>query len=176
MTSKQQIPVAGLQLTVYGLDEYKAMGMTKPVAVMFALHGRLQNMSKMEEISQALCSLNASNKDRHLVVITFDHPNHGSRLVHKLGNFAWKEGRHENPFHAQDMWSMYNESSRTVSALIDVVEDYLFGPQQEGRVQVWGVMGFSMGGHSTFMAAANGEYLVFVCVCVCASLYIHHQM
>ncbi|KAI8142548.1 hypothetical protein BJV82DRAFT_615247 [Fennellomyces sp. T-0311] len=163
MVSKQQIPVAGLQLTVYGLDEYKALGSEKPVAIMFALHGRLQDMSKMEDISQALCDLNGSGRqstDRHLIVITFDHPNHGSRQVHRLGNFAWKEGRHQNPFHAQDMWSMFTESGRTVSALIDIVEDYLFGPTQTSRVQVWGVMGFSMGGHATFMAAANGNTLV----------------
>ena len=42
MVSKQQIPVAGHQLTVYGLDEYKDLGIEKPVAIMFALHGRLR--------------------------------------------------------------------------------------------------------------------------------------
>ncbi|KAI9245901.1 Alpha/Beta hydrolase protein [Phascolomyces articulosus] len=155
MASKQQIPVAGLQLTVYGLDEYRALNITKPVAIMFALHGRLQNMSKMEKISQALCSLNGNNSTRHMIVITFDHPNHGSRLTEKLSNYGWEEGKQRNPYHAQDMWTMYNESSKTVSALIDVVEDYLFGPTQQSRVQAWGVIGFSMGGHSTFMAAAN---------------------
>lgn len=38
MVSSRQIPVAGLELTVYGLDEYVPQ---TPVAVMFALHGRL---------------------------------------------------------------------------------------------------------------------------------------
>ena len=42
MISKQQIPVAGLQLTVYGLEEYKNKGGQGPVAVMFAMHGRLR--------------------------------------------------------------------------------------------------------------------------------------
>ncbi|KAI7856401.1 hypothetical protein BDC45DRAFT_437620 [Circinella umbellata] len=157
MTSKQQIPVAGHPLTVYGLEEYKALKVVKPVAIMFALHGRLQNMSKMEDICQALCSLNNNTTERHLIVITFDHPNHGGRLVHKLGNQDWGKNGQGNPFHAQDMWHMYNESSNTVSSLIDIVEDYLFGPTQQSRVQVWGVMGFSMGGHSTFVAAANGK-------------------
>lgn len=41
MASKQLIPVAGLQLMVYGLEEYKALDTQGPVAVMFALHGRL---------------------------------------------------------------------------------------------------------------------------------------
>lgn len=45
MISKQQIPVAGLQLTVYGLEEYKNKGGQGPVAVMFAMHGRLRKQS-----------------------------------------------------------------------------------------------------------------------------------
>ena len=120
----------------------------------------LENMSKMEDISQALCSLNNNDTERHLIVITFDHPNHGGGLVHKLGNQDWGKNGEQNPFHAQDMWNMYNESSNTISILIDVVEDYLFGPTQQSRVQVWGVMGFSMGGHSTFVAAANGKLII----------------
>ena len=42
MASKQQITVAGHPLTVYGLEEYKALKVAKPVAIMFALHGRLR--------------------------------------------------------------------------------------------------------------------------------------
>lgn len=119
----------------------------------------VEKMSAMDPICEALCSLNDKNQpgQRHLIAISFDHPNHGGRLVHRASNFAWKEGKHENPMHAQDMWSMYHSSASTVSQLIDVVEDYLFGPQEQSRVQVWGVMGFSMGGHATFLAAASGK-------------------
>lgn len=123
-------------------------------------------MSKMENICQAVCGLNNkktqenAKERRHIIVIAFDHPNHGTRLIHSLGNFTWKQNGHENPFHAQDMWSMFYSSSQTISGLIDIVEDYLFGPQQESRVQVWGVMGFSMGGHASFMAAANGKVFI----------------
>lgn len=119
----------------------------------------LENQSKMEPIAEALVKLNTTRKgsDAHLVVITFDSPNHGSRLTNKLANFAWVEGKHRNPNHAVDMWSMVYSTSRTVSELIDVVEHYLFGPKPSSVVQHWGVMGFSMGGHATFLAAANGK-------------------
>ncbi|KAI8096598.1 uncharacterized protein BX664DRAFT_258104 [Halteromyces radiatus] len=162
-TSKTDINVNGLQLSVYGLTEYKKLPENTPVAVMFALHGRLQNKSKMEAISQVLCSLNASKggkpRSRHLLVVTFDHVNHGSRLVDKKANFSWKEGKHQNPNHAIDMWSMFRSGARTVSELIDVLEYYLF---DSGRpVQVWGCLGFSMGAHATFLAAANGKKMIF---------------
>lgn len=113
----------------------------------------------MEHIAELLCSLNENRKesDRHLLVVTFDSPNHGSRLNHKLANFAWVEGKYQNPNHAFDMWSMVMSAANTVSELIDILEHYMFGPREERTVQVWGVLGFSMGGHSAFMAAANGK-------------------
>lgn len=43
MTSSQSdITVNGLNLTVYGLLEYKRLPQSTPVAVLFALHGRLR--------------------------------------------------------------------------------------------------------------------------------------
>ena len=42
MASKQEIPVIGLNTTVYGLDEYNKLPKGTPVSVMFALHGRLR--------------------------------------------------------------------------------------------------------------------------------------
>ncbi|KAI8333738.1 hypothetical protein BC941DRAFT_357861 [Chlamydoabsidia padenii] len=158
MTSSQtDININGLKLTVYGLGEYKRLPNNTPVAVMFALHGRLQNKSKMETISQVLCSLNNSKKQqRHLLVVTFDHMNHGSRLTDKKANYAWKEGKHENPRHAIDMWSMVHSAARTVTELMDVLEYHIFGPTLR-PVQVWGCIGFSMGAHATFLAAANGK-------------------
>ncbi|KAI7895185.1 uncharacterized protein EV154DRAFT_413879 [Mucor mucedo] len=158
MVSKQLIHVNGLSLTVYGLEEYQKLGKDTPVSVMFALHGRLQNQSKMEPIAQELCKLNEFRTEgkRHILVVTFDSANHGSRLVHKLANFAWVEGKHQNPNHAMDMWGMVSSATSTVSELIDVLEHYLFGPSENPIVQVWGVLGFSMGGHAAFLAAANG--------------------
>ncbi|GAA5797828.1 hypothetical protein HPULCUR_003224 [Helicostylum pulchrum] len=115
--------------------------------------------SKMEPMAEALCKLNQHRKheENYILVITFDCPNHGTRLVHKLANFAWVEGKYENPNHALDMWSIVNSTASTVSELIDVIEHYLFGGLERSIVKVWGVLGFSMGGHSAFLAAANGN-------------------
>lgn len=44
MVSKQAIIVNGLNLTVYGLEDYQLLGKDVPVAVMFALHGRLRKL------------------------------------------------------------------------------------------------------------------------------------
>lgn len=46
MVSKQFIPVIGLKVTVYGLDEYNLLPPNTPVSVMFALHGRLRKCSQ----------------------------------------------------------------------------------------------------------------------------------
>ncbi|KAI9252633.1 Alpha/Beta hydrolase protein [Sporodiniella umbellata] len=153
MISKQTFHVIGLHLTVYGLEEYQKLPQNYPVAILFALHGRLQKQSSMETYIQSLCGLNSHSEfsRRHLIVISFDSPNHGSRLINKNANWGWEK----NPNHALDMWSMVYNTSRTVSDLIDVIEHYLFGPLEYPRVEVWGVTGFSMGGHASFMSAAE---------------------
>lgn len=46
MASKQVVPVIGLNLTVYGLEEYKQLPEGTPVSIMFALHGRLRKCQK----------------------------------------------------------------------------------------------------------------------------------
>jgi pimeloyl-ACP methyl ester carboxylesterase len=109
-------------------------------------------------LCEKLCWLN-DHKDfakRHLIVVSFDSPNHGSRLVDEKANYGWKEKGKENERHGLDMWSMLYGTSRTVSELMDVIEHYLFGPLERPRVEAWGVVGFSMGGHASFLAAAEG--------------------
>ncbi|KAF7727392.1 hypothetical protein EC973_007556 [Apophysomyces ossiformis] len=157
MVSTRQIKVLDLKLTVYGLEEYNLLPKQTPVAIMFALHGRLGNMQKMDEICNALCTLNTGNysNKRHLIVVAFDHANHGTRLVNKRANYAWRHKNDENPTHAFDMWMMVRTSAATISSLIDVLEHYLFEPLNEPRVDIWGVIGFSLGGHTAFLAAAN---------------------
>ncbi|EIE89825.1 hypothetical protein RO3G_14536 [Rhizopus delemar RA 99-880] len=158
MVSKQTLTVLGLQLTVYGLEEYKNLPEAYPASIMFALHGRLQNQASMMPLCEKLCGLN-DHKDfanRHLIVVSFDSPNHGSRLVNAEANGGWQEGGKTNERHALDMWSMLYSTARTVSELMDVIEHYLFGPLDRARVETWGVVGFSMGGHAAFLAAAEG--------------------
>ncbi|ORZ23594.1 hypothetical protein BCR42DRAFT_318327 [Absidia repens] len=158
-TSRTELTVNGLEISVYGLTEYKKLNEGSPAAVMFAMHGRTNNKTQMEAVSQVLCSLNGrkggQQLQRHLLVVTFDHLNHGSRLVDKTRNLGWTKGKNNNPTNGIDQWSMMSAAAQTVSALIDVLEYYLFGPHQQ-PVEVWGCLGFSMGAHASYITAANG--------------------
>jgi hypothetical protein len=46
-------------------------------------------------------------------------------------------------------------SALDVSTLVDFLPAYLY-PRNERTVEQWGVAGFSLGGHSTWIAAKNG--------------------
>ncbi|KAI7867969.1 Alpha/Beta hydrolase protein [Spinellus fusiger] len=155
--SQQTLIVHGLFLTVYGLEEYHSLAEKGSVAVMFVLHGRLENMDRMKNICKNLCKLNEnpSKERRHLIVVAFDQLNHGTRQINELSNYAWSEDGRTNINHAVDLWSMVYSCSRLISELIDVIEHYLFGPQPKSLVDVWGVLGISLGGHATVMAAAQ---------------------
>lgn len=127
---------------------------------------RLEDRTKMEAIAQVLCSLNGNKggtlKPRHLIVVTFDHENHGSRLKDKTLNYSWKkDSKRHNPNHAMDQWRMMQAAAQTVTGLMDVLESHLF---DRPVVDIWGVLGFSMGAHSSYLVAANGKrsFLSFV--------------
>ncbi|CAO3591418.1 unnamed protein product [Absidia cylindrospora] len=96
-TSRTELTVNGLELSVYGLTEYKKLNEGSPAAVMFAMHGRTNNKTQMEAVSQVLCSLNGNKGgqqlQRYLLVVTFDHLNHGSRLVDKNRNLHGQKAK-----------------------------------------------------------------------------------
>ncbi|KAI9307284.1 hypothetical protein BJ944DRAFT_176819 [Cunninghamella echinulata] len=167
VSSSTEIVINGLELSVYGLKEYQQLSKDNslPVCVIFLLHGRLQKKRHMETIAQALCELNETKqpkqKQRHLLAISFDHLNHGSRLLVKERNYGWKESGQENPTHALNMWSTVRAGAHTVSELIDVLEFYLFGPSCH-PVEKWGTLGFSLGGHSTFLTANDPRISVHI--------------
>lgn len=93
-------PIAGILTTVHGLEELPSD--VKEVAVLWLLHPRLQVQACMAPI--AAQSINQWNSKRGksgkgLIAVSFDQRNHGSRLVDKLANEAWRQ---KNPRHAQD--------------------------------------------------------------------------
>ena len=115
--SQTVYPVAGIQTTVYGLSELPEH--LSELAVLWLLHPRLQSQKSMAPVAaQAihhwnlrLCQRGVSNETRGpvkgLIAVSFDQRNHGTRLVDKLANEAWKRG---NQRHAQDMYSIYRKS------------------------------------------------------------------
>ena len=108
--SQKQYCVAGLLVTVYGLDELRRG--VENVACLWLLHPRLQDQGHMQPI--AYSALNAWNRhlqsaDRRqglqgLIAVSFDQRNHGTRKIDELANQDWRSG---NERHAQDMFSIY---------------------------------------------------------------------
>lgn len=57
-----------------------------------------------ERLKERATSTVSRGPVKGLIAVSFDQRNHGSRLVDRLANEAWKQG---NPRHAQDMFSVY---------------------------------------------------------------------
>lgn len=83
------IEVAGLQVRIRGLDCLKTVHQPDLVLV---LHGRTQTKDAVEGIATAVLSSNPGT-----IVVTFDHRNHGHRLLSGKANGTWADG---NPNHA----------------------------------------------------------------------------
>ncbi|KAF3479875.1 uncharacterized protein GIQ15_06851 [Arthroderma uncinatum] len=152
--SKKEIPVSGIICSVYGLDEIPSQA--KEVSCLYLLHPRSNTRASMEGTACAAVAdwnkrlaanqVAPSEKDKGLVAVCFDQRNHGSREVDKRCNEAWRKG---NPNHAQDMFAIFNGTTRDVSILIDYMECYLF-PKLERRITNNLVLGVSLGGHAAW--------------------------
>lgn len=120
--SQKTYPVAGIHTTVFGLDELPSR--TSEVACLWLLHPRLGTKDRMTGIAQSTISDwnhrirdgRAGSKVKGLIAVSFDQRNHGSRLIDPLSNESWKQG---NPRHAQDMFSVFRESTTTSETTIE---------------------------------------------------------
>ena len=142
--SKTTIPMAGLLVDVYGLDELTA-GID--VDCLWLLHPRTRTRARMYDIACrtiAAWHANPSSSSRGLIALAFDMPNHGTRLVSESANLAWNGG---NQTHAIDMMGMVKGGVSDMRDLMDLVEGYL------GRtVRRHVCLGWSLGGHSAWQA------------------------
>lgn len=84
----------------------------------------------------------SASQSRGLVALSFDMPNHGSRLVSELANHAWDKG---NEKHAIDMAGIVKGGVSDMSGLMDLVGGYL-GRDVDAHV----CLGWSLGGHSAW--------------------------
>lgn len=164
--SKRTLPIAGLVVNIYGLDEIPSK--VKTVACLWLLHPRLSKQIAMEPFAAAtIRAWNETLRSDHtaakgLIVVTFDQRNHGTRLVDKASNDAWAQG---NPRHAQDMFSTYQGTlpyisprnrcsnfegtAADTSQLITYLPAYAF-PDATRTVSFNMVMGVSLGGHAAW--------------------------
>ncbi|KAG5658127.1 hypothetical protein KAF25_007078 [Fusarium avenaceum] len=143
--SVKTIPMAGLLVDVYGLDELHP---NAPVSCLWLLHPRTRTRARMNDIARrtiaAWTSHAGANPKRGLIALSFDMPNHGTRLVSESANVAWDKG---NSTHAIDMFGMVKGGVADMSGLMDLVSGYL-GREIDAHV----CLGWSLGGHSAWQA------------------------
>ncbi|TGJ84685.1 hypothetical protein E0Z10_g4052 [Xylaria hypoxylon] len=157
--TKTTLPIAGLQVDIYGLAELPATATS--ISCLWLHHPRLRRKEDMASIAEEMVSAfnaspSVSTSTRGLIAVAFDQRNHGSRLVSDVANGAWREG---NPTHAQDMFGTVSGTVTDTIHLLDVLEGYLFGaghgpgasPAGESRhIDSNLILGVSLGGHSAW--------------------------
>ena len=178
--SMKTIPMAGLLVDVYGLDELPA-DMSAPVTCLWLLHPRTRTRARMADIakraihawnsaqqrlqqqSQADASSSgpgnsasntatpAPSSARGLIALAFDMPNHGSRLVSEAANAAWAGG---NAQHAVDMAGVVRGGAADVSAPMDLVGAYV-GRGDGAAVDAHVALGWSLGGHVAWQSVVG---------------------
>ncbi|CAK5268592.1 unnamed protein product [Mycena citricolor] len=147
--------IAGLEVYTHTTDAFADS--TKPIYAVFFLHGRMGSAQSdyMQKITaEILSSPAARSESKDLMIVTFDHRNHGTRLKDRLYNLSFEE----NPNHALDMYTIQLGTAKDVSFLIDFLPSYLF-PLGERTISDWGVTGISLGGHSAYIAGASDPRL-----------------
>lgn len=111
--SAREYHIAGILVTVYGLDELRKD--VQNVACLWLMHPRLQKHTVMAPIAGATITdwnkkLDSARESKGLIAVSFDQRNHGTREVNKLANESWKGG---NPTHAPDMFSIFRKELYT---------------------------------------------------------------
>jgi len=157
---KRTFTIAGLNVDVFSDPSISSESL--PIVAFFLLHGRLSSSKSVEPIAESLVQLtreaskssDSQSLRQNLIVITFDHRNHGTRLLDTKANNGWsKDSEKNNDKHAIDMYGIQTGTARDVSFLIDFLPAYLY-PLEE-RTITWGVAGISLGGHSTWLSLCS---------------------
>jgi hypothetical protein len=148
--SKQTIPIAGLLVDIYGLQELPTD--VKHISALWLHHPRAckkEDMSDMAALAISNWNGRRSGSNRGLIGIAFDQRHHGSRAVgpgpaDDRATMAWREG---NPMHALDMFGMVTGMVVDTGLLMDAVEGYVGLP---ARIDQHLALGVSLGGHSVW--------------------------
>ncbi|KAG0700574.1 hypothetical protein DFH29DRAFT_1054643 [Suillus ampliporus] len=162
--SKKTLVVGGLVVDVYSHPSVTDPNI--PIHALFFLHGRYGSTQHRDVVTtvKAIFDVNyksadgASPRTKDLIIIAFDHRNHGTRLVNQHHNSRWRENPvKNNDQHAADMYANQTGSAQDVSFLIDHLPSFLY-PSGERTIVEWGMGGVSLGGHSTWIALSRGTH------------------
>ncbi|KAJ9604118.1 hypothetical protein H2200_011641 [Cladophialophora chaetospira] len=159
-TSSSTYHIAGILVTVFGLKELPSD--ITDVAVLWLLHPRLQAQASMAPFGAHIIAewnkqqkSSAGKKRKGLIAVSFDQRNHGTRLVSKIANEAWRSG---NEHHALDMFSCYAGTAQDTSLLLDYLPGYIFPEASDPRRIVQNlVLGISLGGHAAWHVIMNDQ-------------------
>ncbi|KAG0700571.1 hypothetical protein DFH29DRAFT_1054639, partial [Suillus ampliporus] len=160
--SKQTFIVSGLIVDIY--SHPSATDPTIPIHALFFLgHGRLGSaqipyfVNTIFDVKYG--SANPSPRKKDLIVVAFDHRNHGRRLVDKQRKFQWsKDPKKNNDQHAVDLYTIQTGLAQDASFLIEHLPSFLY-PSRERTIVEWGMSGISVGGHSTWIALSRESRL-----------------
>lgn len=78
--------VSGLRVNVRGLSSLSFTKDVKP-DVVFLLHGRTSNAEALRDLGSAIMAANPG-----ILVVAFDHRNHGHRISFPDANLTWADG------------------------------------------------------------------------------------
>jgi pimeloyl-ACP methyl ester carboxylesterase len=155
--SKSRAHLAGLHVWIY--RDARALAASAPhkatssseaseaavsVPVIVCFHGRLETCQdvKMDALLTRVAAATGA------VCVTFDNPNHGSRLVDVARNHAWDRG---NLHHCVDMYSQMLGAVQDMNLVLELLPGTLGIPAGWSKV---GVVGISQGGHTALLAAS----------------------
>lgn len=159
--TKQTLLIGGLVVDVYS-NTTSSPSSTDPVHALFFLHGRFGSAQETYVVDTIKVIFGESyesgvggERKKDLIVVAFDHRNHGTRLVDPKRNLAWSEDpAKNNDQHAVDMYTIQTGTAEDVSFLIDHLPSFLY-PSGERAIVEWGIGGVSLGGHSTWIALSR---------------------
>ncbi|KAG1847600.1 Alpha/Beta hydrolase protein [Suillus subluteus] len=158
--TKQTLLVGGLLVDVYS-HPTSSSSSTDPIHALFFLHGRFESAQEKHLVDTVKSIFDESygsgggERKKDLIVVAFDHRNHGTRLMDQKRNFAWSEDPAENnDQHAVDMYTIQTGTAEDVSFLIDHLPSFLYRSGERTIVE-WGMGGTSLGGHSTWIALSR---------------------
>ncbi|KAH7102882.1 hypothetical protein BKA62DRAFT_699064 [Auriculariales sp. MPI-PUGE-AT-0066] len=84
------------------------------------------------------------------IVLSILKRNHGSRILDAKANDAWDKTKEKDNVRHAELNLLSAGTARDVSFVIDFLPAYLF-PSGERRIVQWGVVGVSLGGHSSWI-------------------------
>lgn len=152
LIGKKKLVIAGIEVYAYYFKDHSTpfdfnppKGNGETLKLLYLMHGRERSAETSEELAKALLKkyYSISPEATALVVLTYDHRNHGRRVVNSERNWSWGGNR----THAPDMLSMIEGAVVDLTTIHDYFPSYAPFYKNFKKV-IHLVSGVSMGGHA----------------------------